>query len=103
MCIRDRDYAKALEGSQHPREMRARLDREEDALRAVEDRRLSREWDRLYEARRARYLNWPRAKLLVVAGVLVTAPIESSVSPIDFLNQQMTAFGKNWTASPLSL
>jgi hypothetical protein len=99
-AARAEDYAKAIASSEHPMATRRQLDREEDAIRSVEEQRLSREWKRLYEARRARYLNWPRAKLLVVAGVLVTAPIDNSVSVIDFLNQQNTPFGRNWTASP---
>jgi hypothetical protein len=94
------DHELAIAQSDDPIRTRERLEREEDAIRAVEEARLRRESVRLLEARRARYLNWPRGKLLVVAGALITAPVDDAISPIDFLDQQNTPFGRSWTASP---
>jgi hypothetical protein len=99
-AARKEDHARAIESAPDRAAMRERLDREEDAIRSVEDDQLRREAARLYETRRARYLNWPRTKLLVVAGVLVTAPVTSSVSVTDFLNQQRNPYGDSWTVSP---
>ena len=99
-AARREDHERAIGASADPMRTRARLEREENAIQRIEVERLSRESHRLEEARRARYLNWPRSKLLVVAGVLVTAPIDNSVSVIDFLGQDNAPFGRSFTASP---
>lgn len=99
---RDREAARALSlsAAKDRATEEARLDREERALRREEDRRLGDEEERLYEERRARYVNWPRARLLVVAGLVVTAPVGGAVSFVDFLDQENAPYGRSFTASP---
>lgn len=76
------------------------LAREEDAIRAVEDARLSRASDALLETRRARYANWPRARLMLVASLVVTPPIDRSTSVAAFLDQRLVPYGTSWSLSP---
>ena len=47
---------------------------EERALRSIEDEHLDEESQRLRKMRKARYTNWPREKILLLASVLMTGP-----------------------------
>lgn len=83
-----------------PTQRRAQLDREEAALRAVEDARLDRSSDALLKTRRARYANWPRARVLLVTSLVVTPPVNGSVSIASFFDQRLAPYGSSWSLAP---
>ena len=79
---------------------RAELLREEAALRDLEDARLAAEAQRLYQARKARYDNWPRERILLLASVLVTGPSQNAVSLEGFLDQRHELVGLSTSITP---
>ena len=80
--------------------LRAELDREEEAVRKVEDERMRSEAYQLLQERKARYANWPRERILVLASLLVTGASDSAVSLEGFLDQTREPFGQRITLSP---
>jgi hypothetical protein len=78
----------------------AKLADEERAVRAIEDEQLSEESDRLRAIRKARYANWPREKILLLASVLMTGPSANAVSVEGFLDQRQESVGQSATFSP---
>lgn len=72
----------------------------ERSLRAIEDDHMSDERDRLRAVRRARYGNWPREKILLLASVLATGPSDSAVSVEGFLDQRVESVGQSVTYTP---
>ncbi len=79
---------------------RAALEREEAAIRAVEDQRLAEGARRSLAQRKARFANWPRERILLLASVLITGPTQNAVSLEGFLNQVHDQYGQHVTASP---
>jgi hypothetical protein len=75
-------------------------DGQEKNLRAIEDERLASEVKRLYSVEKARYANWPREKILLLASVLLTGPSASALSVEDFLEQRPETVGSKLTATP---
>ncbi|WP_394820567.1 hypothetical protein [Pendulispora albinea] len=82
------------------RELERTIAEQEDAVRRIEDMRLEAESERLLAQRRARYANWPREKILMVASVLFTGPSDDSVDVGSFLDQKKEPFGRNVTVMP---
>ena len=80
--------------------LRARQAREENAARALEDQYLDAESKRLRAERKARYANWPREKILILASVLVTGPSTNAISLEGFLNQLYEQVGQSPTFTP---
>jgi hypothetical protein len=78
----------------------AELARQEAAIEAVEDQRLAIEESRLKAERKARYQNWPREKVLVMASVLVTGASANAIALEDFFEQAHEAYALSVTASP---
>jgi hypothetical protein len=78
----------------------ALLRREEEMARAIEDALLRDRKDRLYDVRRARYLNWPRERVLFLASVLVTGPSSDAVALEGFLDQRREIVGRTVSFSP---
>jgi hypothetical protein len=76
------------------------LDAEESRQRAVEDAQLQIEIKRLYDQRKARYDNWPREKILLLASVLMTGASSNAVSLQGFLDQRVETVGKAITVTP---
>jgi hypothetical protein len=76
------------------------LDQQEAGLRAVEDERLAAEVNRLTGVEKARYANWPRERILLLASVLLTGPSANAVSVEDFLEQHTEKVGTKLTATP---
>ena len=79
---------------------RNEIAREEDAIRAIEDQRLDAESQRLFEVRRAREQNWPRERILLVGGLLVTGASDESVSLEGFVQQEREIVGRKISLSP---
>jgi hypothetical protein len=100
----DRERARYDELVLLPPEARAKraaeLEIEEKGLRAEEDARVEAEVNRLNAVSKARYLNWPREKILLLASVLLTGPSASAVSVEDFLEQRTEGVGTKLTATP---
>jgi hypothetical protein len=72
----------------------------EKAVRKIEDEHLSEESDRLRTVRKARYQNWPREKILLLASVLMTGPSTNAISVEGFLDQQVESVGQNVSYTP---
>ncbi len=79
---------------------RAEQAREEKSLRAIEDDHLDEESERLRKIRVARYENWPREKILLLASVLMTGPTSNAVSVEGFLDQRAETVGQNASFTP---
>ncbi|HEY1955517.1 MAG TPA: hypothetical protein VGH28_07890 [Polyangiaceae bacterium] len=95
----DAEVAKLPAGA--PREaLQRKLEARERAIRRVEDQRLDTEEKRIREEHDARFANWPRPRLLVVADALITAPVSNAVAVSSFLDQTNESYGASWTVSP---
>src|SRR5258708_10749398 len=81
---------------------RAELDAEDRSLRAIEDARLDVEVERLHAVRTARYANWPRERILLLASVLFTGASADSVSVSleGFLDQRVETVGRAMSVTP---
>jgi len=78
----------------------AELARSERYLVAEEEVRLADLRRRLEEERRARYKNWPRARILIVAEALITGSTSGGLSLQSFLRQEDVASGARNTLQP---
>jgi len=76
------------------------LAREDEDARAAEDKELAEASVRLREARKARYLNWPREHLLMLASVLLTGPSADAVALEGFIDQRREIVGTSISVSP---
>jgi hypothetical protein len=74
--------------------------REEALARAAEDAELKEADDRLHEERRARYLNWPREHVLLLASVLMTGASGEAVALEGFIDQRREIVGSKVTLAP---
>jgi hypothetical protein len=79
---------------------RAEHEQEERSLRAIEDDHLDEESERLRQVRKARYDNWPREKILLLASVLMTGPSSNAISVEGFLDQRAETVGRNASFTP---
>lgn len=84
----------------HRAERQAELIQQEKAIRAIEDERLASEEARLKAQRKARYENWPREKILILASVLITGASSNAIALEDFFQQQHEGYGDAVTWSP---
>lgn len=83
------------------REVRlARISAEEDDLREEEEVTLRDVKKRLEEERRARFLNWPRERVLLLASVLLTGPSDQAVAVEGFINQERELVGRRVSVAP---
>jgi hypothetical protein len=73
---------------------------EESRVRAEEERELATLAKQLYDQRKARYENWPREKILLLASVLFSGPTSDAVSLQSFLSQQVLTAGRKMTVTP---
>lgn len=95
------EAALALARPDARRALAAELAAEEASLRGIEDQRLDAEVELLKKARRARYANWPREKILLLASVLVAGPAtDQAVSLEGFLDQTSEIVGRSVTVTP---
>ena len=78
----------------------AELAAEEAAIRVIEEQHLALEKAKLLAERKARYENWPREKILVVASLLVTGASPNAIALEDFFDQRIEAYGEHATYSP---
>ncbi len=58
------------------------------------------ERERLHRVRKARYANWPRERILLLASVLLTGPSANAVSVEGFLDQRIETVGRALSATP---
>jgi hypothetical protein len=80
--------------------LRIELAAQEKALRAIEDEHMSEESARLRTVRKARYQNWPREKILLLASVLMTGPSQNALSVEGFFDQAVVPAGQSVTYTP---
>lgn len=78
----------------------AQIAREEASKRAAEDAQLADADRRLHEERRARYLNWPREHVLLLASVLMTGTSDSAVALEGFIDQTRELVGSRVNVAP---
>jgi hypothetical protein len=95
---RDRDLTAAPSGQRVA--LLEQLDAAEGWVRAIEDERLEDELRALRAARRARYQNWPREKILLLASVLLSGASDRAISLEGFLDQRSEAVGRSVTLTP---
>ncbi|MDB4944158.1 MAG: hypothetical protein JWP97_3692 [Labilithrix sp.] len=76
------------------------LAREDEDARVEEDRQLREASVRLREERQARYLNWPREHLLLLASMLVTGASEDAVALEGFIDQRREIVGRSVVVAP---
>jgi hypothetical protein len=81
-------------------ERRAEQQAEEKSLRAIEDDHLDEEGERLRRVRKARYANWPREKILLLASLTLTGPSAHAISVEGFLDQRLETVGRVPTFTP---
>lgn len=72
----------------------------EAAIRAGEDAQIAEEEERLYRARKARYENWPRERLLLLASLLVSGPSADAIALEGFLDQKREVVGSSVSLAP---
>ena len=77
-----------------------RLDRDERAIRRVEESYLDAEHERLFDERKARYDNWPRPHVLLVASAVITAPVQGGIALSSFRDQKLESYGRAFSVSP---
>ena len=82
------------------REREKDLALEEKYIRAEEDRRIDRMSGQLLAERRARFKNWPRARIQIVAEALITGPTDGGVSLQSFLRREDVPSGARTTVQP---
>ncbi|WP_394838878.1 hypothetical protein LVJ94_18470 [Pendulispora rubella] len=101
-AARDREHEAKLAAAPHERRTALELAfaEQERSLRMIEDMRLQAESDRLLAQRRARYANWPREKILIVASFLFTGASENTIDVASFLDQKLEPFGRSVTVMP---
>jgi len=78
----------------------SQMARDEAAARAAEDAELDEADKRLHEERKARYLNWPREHVLLLASVLMTGASEGAVALEGFIDQRRELVGSRVTVAP---
>lgn len=78
----------------------AQMSREEATLRATEDAELKEADRRLHDERQARYLNWPREHVLLLASVLMTGASAEAVALEGFIDQRRELVGSRVTVAP---
>ena len=76
------------------------IEAEESATRHREEAELKASSQRLYQERKARYLNWPRERLLLLASVLLTGPSDNAVALEGFINREKELVGRTVSVSP---
>jgi hypothetical protein len=79
---------------------RAEQQAQERALRAIEEEHLRETSADLRAARKARYANWPREKILLLASALVSGPSGHAISVEGFLDQRLERVGQEPTVTP---
>ncbi|MCU0658569.1 MAG: hypothetical protein MUF64_25930 [Polyangiaceae bacterium] len=76
------------------------LARQERFLEAEEQARLADLQRRLEEERRARFRNWPRPRILILADLLLTGPTSGGLGLQSFLRQEDVPSGSSLTFQP---
>jgi hypothetical protein len=100
---RRRVQQRELSGIEDPVRRRRREEefaRAEPYVVAEEDARRELLHDQLEDERRARYKNWPRARILVVAEALITGSTTRGVGVQSFLRQEDVTSGARVTVQP---
>lgn len=81
-------------------ERHVRFEADEARLRATEDLELANVDEVLFQERRARYLNWPRERVLLLASVLMTGASTDAVALEGFIEQRREVVGTRISVSP---
>jgi hypothetical protein len=77
-----------------------RINAEEEEAKAAEAAELRDARVRLSEERKARYLNWPRERVLLLASVLLTGPSDHAVALEGFINRERELVGRAVSFAP---
>lgn len=83
------------------RELRiARIRAEEEEAREADEIELRDGRRQLHEERKARYLNWPRERILLLGSLLLTGPSQDAVALEGFINRERELVGRTVSISP---
>jgi hypothetical protein len=96
----ERDAEIAMAAPEQRVKRTAELDAEEKTLQEAEDEELAQASAKLFQERKARYENWPRERILLLASVLLSGPSDNAISLEGFLNQAVETVGTKLTATP---
>jgi hypothetical protein len=78
----------------------SQMARDEARVRASEDAIVANVEKEIHAQRKARYLNWPRQHVLVLASVLMTGPSSDAVALEGFIDQRRELVGARATLAP---
>lgn len=78
----------------------AEIARDEAQARAAEDAELLHAEERLHDERKARYSNWPREHVLLLASVLMTGASDQAVALEGFIDQRRELVGRRVALGP---
>lgn len=95
-----RDELSRIQNDVQQQERARILAEQEQFLQEQEEKRLANLESLLKEERRARYENWPRPRILVLAGILLTGTTKDGVGLQSFLRQEDVASGDQVTFQP---
>jgi hypothetical protein len=77
-----------------------RIKDEEEEARIRHENELRDARQQLFETRRARYLNWPRERVMLLASLLMTGPSLEAVALEGFIDQRRELVGRTVSLSP---
>jgi hypothetical protein len=77
-----------------------RIKDEEEEARIRHQNELDDAHRQLFETRRARYLNWPRERIMLLASLLMTGPSLEAVALEGFIDQRRELVGRRISFSP---
>ena len=104
LANRRAEIAAMPDASRFDRAARARrlaeMAQEEAQARAAEDAEMKEADERLHEERKARYLNWPREHVLLLASVLMTGASSDAVALEGFIDQRRELVGSLVSVAP---
>jgi hypothetical protein len=73
---------------------------DELVTRTLENEELKRDKKRLLEERKARYLNWPRERILLLASIVIVGRSDNAVALDGFLDRQLETVGTRVQYAP---
>lgn len=97
--VNEFELASITDPNQRARRREA-LESEEVYLQQLEEKKLEHLHEQMLSERRARYWNWPRQYVLVIAEALLTGPSPNAVGLEAFLSQEVRRSGESPTVTP---
>lgn len=97
---REQELARFHGDAEAREKLRIALAHEDEFATQQEDNEIAGLSERLYAERQARYLNWPRERLLLLASLLMTGPSTNAVALEGFIDQRRELVGEKVSYAP---